>query len=242
MKVPFHSEAWRLALINKNKITLKEIVKMRRSIKYGEVISGLIHNLNTPLMGISGRLELLRFKNPGMKGLDQMTTQLEKINEILGNMANMLDGDKNFDFEKVSLKETIKEIDLFLNTIMKYKHKIQKTYKLENDVTVTALSGYLNNALYEIFINCIESLPEEEGKIEIAISENENYGVIEIKNNSEPISDDIYQQIGNPFVTNRQDALGLGIYIIRYYIERMSGKYSVTNENDGVKYRLEIPK
>ena len=47
-------------------MTDNKLYELEKWAKYGKLMSGLIHNLNTPLMGLSGRIELLEMKYPDM--------------------------------------------------------------------------------------------------------------------------------------------------------------------------------
>jgi len=219
---------------------IRDIIKLRRMAKYGDLLGGLIHNLNTPLMGISGRLELIKFKNPELKGLDQMSEQLDKINEMLNCFATILEHDKNYDYEQISLKEAINNVNHLLQADMKYKHKANVKIDAEEDLYITALPGYLYNILYDALRNCLEAI-DEEGEIEISLYQEKNFGVIEIYNNGAHIPEEIIEQIGNELVTTKQEHLGMGLFSLKYYIERLSGSILLSNLESGVLYRLEFP-
>ncbi len=85
--------------------TINLIAELRVWAKYGKLLSGVIHNLNTPLMGISGRVELLQFKMPDLKGLDQIASQLERINNSLGNLTFMIEKDCGEETTSIDLSE-----------------------------------------------------------------------------------------------------------------------------------------
>ena len=127
-------------------------------IKYGKLLPGLIHNLNTPLMGCSGRVEILQMKMGEDKHLSQMVTQLDRINDMLKAVAFLLDKDlvdKDSGFE---LKQFLENYFAFLTTDMRFKHQLEKEFNLEQcniNTNPSHLMNYIHETL-DYFLNFIE--------------------------------------------------------------------------------------
>ena len=98
-------------------------------VKYGKLLSGLIHNLNTPLMGISGRVELLQIKMGEDKSLIQITTQVERINSMLTSAGYMVDKDNYNKVAEIDLAVFMEHYINFLYADMRFKH--QSTHEKE---------------------------------------------------------------------------------------------------------------
>jgi len=220
---------------------IREISKLRRFAKYGDLLSGLIHNMNTPLVGISGRLELIKFKMPDLKGLDQMTEQIERINQMLSAFSAILEGDRSYDFENMSLEVIIKNVDALMHADLKYKHKINVNIDLQGEIYVSVMTGYLYNALYEILRNCLDSL-DESGKIGIKAYKTEENIVIEISNDGEPFPERVLEAFGKELISTKQEHFGFGLYSIKSYIDKLNGKVSISNLEQGVLYQIFLPK
>ncbi len=123
----------------------------RKSLKYGKSVSGFIHNLNTPLMGIQGRVELMKFKNPELKGLDQILKQTEKINEIISSMAWMIELDRDSSERSfLQIDEILNGVNEFLKTNMKYKHRLKVSLPEKTGYICHGNAKYFVNALLEI--------------------------------------------------------------------------------------------
>ncbi|MCL2065419.1 MAG: hypothetical protein FWG98_13760 [Candidatus Cloacimonetes bacterium] len=113
-------------------------------IKYGKLLSGLIHNLNTPLMGLSGRVELLQMKFEDEKSFNQINTQLDKINAMLSTAAYLLDKDQTEQDLEIDFKVFIEKYFNFLTTDMRYKHQTEKELNFESCNIITNVSDLLN--------------------------------------------------------------------------------------------------
>jgi len=93
-------------------------------IKYGKLLSGLIHNLNTPLMGISGRVELLQINMGENKSLTSIISQVEKINQMLTAVGYLVDKDITNKELDIDLATFMNHFFNFMNADMRYKHHI----------------------------------------------------------------------------------------------------------------------
>jgi len=92
--------------------------------KYGKLLSGLIHNLNTPLMGISGRVELLQMKMGEDKSIKQISTQVEKINSMLTAVGYLVDKDQYDKDIETDIAVFLDNYFNFINADMRYKHQV----------------------------------------------------------------------------------------------------------------------
>jgi hypothetical protein len=95
-------------------------------VKYGKLLSGLIHNLNTPLMGVSGRVEILQIKLGEDKGLVQIANQVERINDMLSAVAYLVDKDQYNKVTDIDIGVFLKNYFGFLYADMRFKHHINK--------------------------------------------------------------------------------------------------------------------
>jgi hypothetical protein len=94
-------------------------------IKYGKLLAGLIHNLNTPLMGVSGRAELLQMKLGEDKSIANIISQVERLSSMLTAAGYLVDKDL---FNKVIESDINLILDNYYNFItadMRYKHHTQ---------------------------------------------------------------------------------------------------------------------
>ncbi len=167
----------------------KELMDLKKWAKYGKLFSGIIHNLNSPIMGVSGRLELIAFRQPDLKGLDKITSQIEKINEILSSIAFLVEKDMNNDERDLDLKEVMKNIDKLFFANMKYKHKMSIETNFDDSLMLktkpTSLINTITNVIEEIVEKCDDdskmtfNYEEKDGFINVMIAVNQAFIVNE---------------------------------------------------------------
>jgi hypothetical protein len=112
-------------------------------------MAGFIHNLNTPLMGLSGRIELMEIKYPDLKGFDQLTKHVDTINYMLQSTAYFTDKDTNCKEYDTDIAEFINKFDTFYKSNIKYKHSIF-TEKETTEAHIRINAQKLFNSLYLI--------------------------------------------------------------------------------------------
>ena len=147
-------------------------------IKYGKTLSGLIHNLNTPLMGMSGRIELMQMKFGDDKNIIQVSTQLDRINNILTSIAFLLDKEMSNKDSGFDLKTLLDNYFSYLTTDMKFKHKLEK------EINITPHSINTNGCDVLNFVHAVMSqllnYVENEAALSITNSIEGNNAIIDI--------------------------------------------------------------
>ena len=135
-------------------------------IKYGKTLSGLIHNLNTPLMGMSGRIELMQMKFGEDKNVNQVSTQLDRINNMLTAIAFLLDKEISNKDSGFDIKQLLENYFSYLTTDMRFKHKLEKEINLVPHSLNTNGCDVINYT--HCVMNALLGYMEEEAKISIA--------------------------------------------------------------------------
>ena len=219
---------------------IDQLIELRRWAKYGRLLSGVIHNLNTPLMGITGRVELIGFKMPDLKGLDQISRQLERINDILVPLAYLVDKDLNVERGLCDVSDLIMNVHKLCGASMKYKHHIQVEHEVDEGLLADIIPSALQNALFEISMNAAEALSDE-GELLIAATKSNGNILIRFENNGPPIPEDLLDRIDEIDTTTKKGGFGLGCAIARRGVEACGGVVRWANMPPGVVCVVELP-
>ncbi len=213
---------------------------LRKWAKYGKILSGVIHNLNTPLMGITGRIELISFKMPDLKGLDQITKQLDSINDILSSIAFMVDKDTNVEPLVMDLKELLDKINSFMRANMKYKHRLDVVLNLQESIIIDTIPCYLQNAVVEILENALD-LCDDDKTINIESGLDGRDALVRISHDGKQIPvaalltlDEIPEEYSEKDPVN-------SLRLAKYYTKKINARLDVNNVESGVVYELRIP-
>lgn len=206
-----------------------EIEKLHILSKYGRHISGFFHNLNTPLMGISGRLELLSFTQPDLKGLSQMTEQLERIEAIMNNFTKILENDKREDSSNIDLNDLINEIDTFFYTNLKYKHKLTVKKELGDISTISINTSNIQNFLINLTNFYLEIIPNN-GNLFIKTQEIDSKTILMFQGNETTIDSQLVDRLINEsYSTFKDDEI---LFFIKYFIKKLNLEVNFSLESN----------
>lgn len=252
----------------KLKDTQEELIQREKMASLGELVSGLAHELNTPIgvaiTGISviknSNSELQqKLKDKNLKESDLITffefsNNLSlSINVSLQKAAQLVRS-----FKQVSVDqqiEVLRDFDLkeYLNMILisiqsQLKHsKIQITFTVEESIKLNSYPGIY----YQIITNLINNSiihafdKDKEGSILIEAKIIKDKLQFTYKDNGKGVSEENLPHIFDPFFTTKRGTggTGLGLHIIYNLItQKLSGTIKAESiEAQGLKFTMILP-
>lgn len=213
-----------------------------------------LHEVNTPLNGILGSIDLLldnpaNVINEDMKPFyDAIKTSGERLNRTMQNLI-LYESLKN---NEVSLSDD--EHCEVTDALVETKKKILETYKnQENRITseledadVKISKKHLNFILFELIDNALKFSPSN-AIVNISGEKfNDTYYELVIRDSGIGFSEKELKTINAAQQFNRdeieQQGLGLGLYLSKTIIKKANGVFSiVSKENEGTKISLFFP-
>jgi len=213
------------------------------------LLTGVSHNLRTPVARIKLGLELLP-ESTDPELIKKLDRSLNEIDKIIGQFLNMAEGMSTLTPQSCSLNLLIKEL------ISEFNHidadiSFNPTTEIHCNISVTALK--------QILINLIEnSLRYAHGSvIEIRIQQNNQHILINVIDMGPGIPDEIKNKIFQPFVSqpphqnnnqknnipqNIPGGTGLGLAICQIIAKAHHWKLSISSESgNGTCASLNIP-
>ena len=237
------------------KITQEAVKKSEESAKAKSLfLANMSHEIRTPLNGILGFLELLKTTDLDEEQQEYISTIELSAKNLLQIVNNILDVSK-IESQKVSLELIeFRALDEFENTIEIFatpaaQKKIQYTTDLSPDMP-SVLKGdilKIKEILTNLINNAIKFTPVE-GEINVTIKNNgikDNKAELyfEVKDSGIGMSEEQKNKIFEAFaqadesVTRKYGGTGLGLTIVKSYIEMMGGEIKVESEiNKGTKF------
>lgn len=190
-------------------------------------ITNISHDLRTPLTAISGYLELLREEeksenaNKYLSIIEERTAHMKKLTEEM------------FEYSVISTKEeeelVTEDVDLnrmIEDCIMNYYAALtEKGIELTVDITENRIVRKLNRLQTErVFSNLMSNaLKYSDGDLAITM---DDQGEIVFSNTARALSSVSVEQLFGRFYTvdNARNSTGLGLSIVKTFVERMHGE------------------
>lgn len=223
-----------------------EIIKARKceaeAIENNKtVIASLSHDIKTPIASISAYAEALEANidsdyNKRAQYLNVIMAKAQEVKKLTDDLFlhSVSELDKiSFNFEKLNLAEIVKNSvnDFKANVVINYKSDIDKAYIYVDQMRT-----------YQIFENILNnSVKYANTNIDIEMNDFDSYYLVTIRDYGEGILDSdmpfIFEKFYRGKNTGKENGTGLGLYIVKYMIEKMDGKVELES-NLGLLVKL----
>lgn len=215
-------------------------------------VSLISHDLKTPIAKIQGVLDRVLARGPLTPELHSDLLNLkeysEELNRYIQSILKVLRVESR-DFK--ILKETA-DINGIIENVIERLSPLAKSKKisLESALEPMFLIEIDVTLMTEVFLNIIENAIKytpENGRVQIKSYETEQHVCVEISDSGEGISAEDQEIIWKKFTRGKsQDykskGSGLGLYLVKYFIELHGGGISMQSElQKGTKFLVKLP-
>ena len=229
------------------------LIQQAKLTEMGEMISGVAHQWNEPLVELSAIMQDMEFCfNSGEMDRNKMK---EFVRDAIIQVQYMSQTLKDFrTFLKPSTKKTLFSARKALNDVLEiigrqvfYAHiELTVTYlKEEGDFMVYGYENEFKQVLINVINNAKNKIVKNKrgSKIVIEVDREIIQTRIAIRDDGGKISDKIIAFIFDPFFTTSKNGMGLGLYLAKMIIEdKMGGSIRVQNsDNNMVEFIILVP-
>lgn len=231
------------------KKTQLKTIQIEKQKSLTDIVAGFAHEINNPLSGIMGYIELIQLKDETSSYIKE---KLENIKKQTIRIKNIIDDVKQINPEKSHTKF---EIDLsnLLEKLIKIKtnKKENQLIYFEKQFIDKSLIVFGNHfALWQVFEyiidNSIEAINEkkiENGKIKIVLKKSidNTQVIVETIDNGEGFKN--VEKAFDPFFTTkkRTQNKGIGLSIAYNLIKEHKGNIFISNYEKGAKVTVYLP-
>lgn len=235
--------------ITRQKEKEEESLRMRNLASLGIFISGVAHELNNPLTGMSLTLQNLlnglSFAKP-----ESIQRRLEMIKEDLSRAAMIVSDIISFakPDKLVTTKADIRE------TILKAKESITWVYPIlsknveweincEEEVSFQFNPVKMERLFMNFFKNSLQAFDYRPGKIKVDVRKTKRRVHIFVEDNAGGIPDSAMDKIFSPFYTKNKSGMGtgLGLSICHSIVKEHQGEISVRSYDIRTRFRVSLP-
>ena len=220
--------------------------KLKNAKKHKEeFISMITHELKTPLTPIIGFCQSLRdpeilgtLSKDQLDAVDTISKNANRLQSIIGDLmdSHRLDLEKmKFNFTEVDVVESIRYVIDNYDTELKSK-KIYVNVSAVSPMLLTTDKIRLEQVLTNIFINSIDFVPNDNGKIFVGAKLQTDHILFTITDNGAGIPPEEIDNIFDSFsqidtaLTRKHGGAGLGLAICKALVTKLGGKIWVKSE------------
>ncbi|WP_455584263.1 hybrid sensor histidine kinase/response regulator transcription factor [Bacteroides sp.] len=214
--------------------------------------TNITHEIRTPLTLIDGPLELVMRESSAFSKNAQRYLGLIKQNvDQLLNLVNQLldfkaaeNMNKPLVFSEIKALNLVESLKERFSVLLSERNKKFEIFadKVDMDVCVIADKDAIDKIMNNLIFNAIKY---SDNNIAVYVSRNDDYFILEIKNDGQLVSEDMREAIFEPFVraenSKKNIGVGIGLSLCRSLVEQHRGTL-VYSGKDGLNcFVLKLP-
>ncbi len=230
------------------KASEEQLIQSAKMAAVGQLVSGVAHELNNPLMAISGYTEIMLKKTDDESLKKRLQRVYDETNRAIAIVRNLLSFARKQDSNKlpVSVNEII-ESTIRLRAYEMSLDNIEIETNLAPGLPyIKADFQQLQQVILNMLINAEQAIKEagDSGKVSISTEQAGEKIRIIFGDDGPGIPEEIQDRIFEPFFTTKGvgEGTGLGLSICYGIIKDHKGKITVSShEGEGTTFLIELP-
>jgi len=227
----------------------QQLAQSEKLAALGQFVAGIAHELNNPLQGVLGNLELLK-ETGQLSAADKRDVRLihreaERAARIVRNLL-LFAGSGRHHRRRFSLNPLVgRVLTLRGRALRKAGIEVSRAFD-ERLPRIWGTPLLLQQALLNIVINAEHVMADTGGRLEVAtrLSGDGGHALVEIRDTGPGLSDEVRRRLFEPFFTTKEVGRGTGLGLALAYgiIQDHGGVIRAGNHPDGgAVFTMELP-
>jgi signal transduction histidine kinase len=211
----------------------------------GQLLSGVLHDLKTPITVVSGAVQLLvteRDESKRQSLADRVVRQVGMINSLIRETLAFARGETTLWVRKVYLHKFFG--DLYEQLAQEFRGRMAVKLELKDRGVAHFDQHKLQRAIYNLARNAIEALNGSPGTLTLTVDRRaeDQALLVAISDDGPGISDEIRGRLFESFATyGKAGGTGLGLAIVRKIVQDHGGNIEVESEPGRTTFTIALP-
>jgi signal transduction histidine kinase len=212
----------------------------------GRLLSGVIHDLKTPLTVISGYVQIMQGSDdPAERGryAELILRQFDLIGAMQREVLEFARGEKSILVRKVYLQKFFDGVREQLEGELS-RRGVELVVDVQERGTARFDEGKILRVVHNLAQNAAEAMGEKGGKFVIKVTRDKEDGslVVAFSDTGPGIPKEIEHRLFQSFVTSgKRGGTGLGLAVVKKIAEEHGGSITVQSSSRGAMFRLRLP-
>lgn len=193
----------------------------------GEMTLCVIHDIATPISVLSNCLELINIKYENGQ-YDTIQRDLEILKRTIKKMTRQTQDILDFIKNNPMNLEMHDVSKIIFNVITELNVSKRITVNTSGDTTILCDQTKLETMFANLITNSIQATQNDDSKIKIRITEQEENIKIEIEDSGPEIPHEILEKMFVPLFTTKSFGTGLGLVSCKHIVDEHNGTISVS--------------
>jgi signal transduction histidine kinase len=240
-----------LRLISANASTAVRLFRSRmererseRLTTIGRLLSGVMHDMRTPLTVISGYVQLMATATDAAQRSDHAKLILKQFDQLSAMQREVLEfarGERSILVRKVYLTKFFEDLEKQLRSEMDGSN-VELVFQLEDRGVARFDESKLTRVVHNLARNAVEAMGARGGKLTLRVSREGTDLVVSVSDTGKGIPKDIEDKLFRSFVTSgKRGGTGLGLAIVKKIIDEHAGTITVKSTSHGATFTVRLP-
>ncbi len=212
-----------------------QLIQSEKLAAVGQLAASLAHEINNPLQGIRGALELVREdlgdNTKPLEYLEMSQGEIERLSKIVQRMLdfNRPAGETP---GQVDVRATVENILALTAKRLQHANVVLSAEWDDDLPSVRAVDNQLKQVFLNLVLNAVDAMPNG-GDLRIRGRQVDEYGkwlVIALTDSGQGIPAEDLDKVFDPFYTTKPDGAGLGLSICRTLVLSQGGRLTVDSQ------------
>jgi len=218
-----------------------ELARLDRLNVVGEMAASIAHEIRNPMTTVRGFLQLLGAKDelgPHQRFIKLMIEELDRANNIISTYLSL--ARTSIDTVPCDLSFLVKEFAevLTAGVIMRDRNI---RYELASSSKVPVCEAEIKQLLTNLVKNASESMSDG-GTVVVSVTETPQDIILSVADEGCGIPKDLLPRLGTPFVTTKDNGVGLGLAICYRIAQRHGAVIDVASSPKGSTFSIRFKK
>ncbi len=218
----------------------------QRLATVGRAVSGLIHDMQTPMTSIVGFVELMALPETVQNDREEFSgivrKEVDRLTQMIRAQLDFVKGKSDVLLKRVGVGTLIGEIVYFLEKdFQKSGIRIESDLRYKGNIHVD--ESKIKRAIFNLAKNAKEAMPDG-GTFRIRTKEEPDWIVVEFSDTGSGIPPEIRDRLFREFVTHgKEHGSGLGLAQVKRTLEEHKGSIDFASDvGKGTTFTLKLPK
>ena len=240
-----------LRLISANASTAVRLFRSRiererseRLTTIGRLLSGVMHDMRTPLTVISGYVQLMATAPDATQRAEHGRLILKQFDLISAMQREVLEfarGERSILVRKVYLAKFFEDLEKQLRSEIDGT-RVELEMQIEDRGVARFDESKLTRVLHNLTRNAVEAMGSRGGKLTVRVSREGTDLVVAVSDTGKGIPKEIEDKLFLSFVTSgKRGGTGLGLAIVKKIIDEHAGSIAVKSTAHGATFTVRLP-
>lgn len=219
-----------------------EMARLDRLNLVGEMAASIGHEIRNPMTTVRGFLQILSEKEAYINDrafFELMIDELDRANSIITEFLSLA-RNKMLELKSVNLKSLVNSILPLIkaNAVIQDKQILIETIEEIPDLLIDEKE--IRQLIHNLVHNALDATPPG-GDVIIRLFHEDEYVVLSIQDQGTGIDPQIFDKIGTPFFSTKEEGTGLGLAVCYGIADRHHATIDIETGPDGSTFMVIFP-